>query len=245
LPSNIAFKAQEGEEHMLKKIIYFALILFLAQVGPASAQNLLTNGSFETGDLTGWTSTGTYSGYPVSVIVTNGITGSAFGEAVPADTVVGGSPDVAGTYAAYFVDDHANQVLSQSVYLTAGSYEIGFDSYSPLNGYNNPGDASFSGTIAGVTLANYDVKTGQAPQVWVNYSGIADVSVSGFYQAAFDFQTFGGASADVVIDRVYIESSSSGGGIPIPPTTTPEPATMLLLGLGLMGLAGVRRKLTK
>jgi hypothetical protein len=239
LPSNIAFKAQEGEEHMLKKIIYFALILFLAQVGPASAQNLLTNGSFETGDLTGWTSTGTYSSYPVSVITT-----SAFGEYVPPDNVIGGSPDAAGTHEAYFVDDLAHQVLSQSIYLTAGSYKIGFDSYSPLNGWNNPGDASFSGTIAGVTLANYTVHANPY-QVWVDYSGIADVSVSGVYQVAFDFQTFGGNSADVVIDRVYIESSSSGGGIPIPPTTTPEPATMLLLGLGLIGVAGVRRKIKK
>lgn len=229
---------------MLKRLVVLPVIFFVLLIGTAHAINILQNGSFES-ELDYWTIGGTNTGYPPAVIVTNGSAGSAFGEAIPADTIVGGSPDLAGTHGVYFVDDRALQTLNQSVSLDVGSYEIGFDVYLPRNGYNNPGDATFEGTIASITLANFTVKGNVLPITeWVHFDGLASVTTPGVYAAAFNFQTFGGASADVVIDRVYINRSDSGGGTPINPV--PEPTTILLFGTGLVGLVGVaRHKLRK
>lgn len=209
--------------------------------GPALASpNLLTNGSFESG-LTGWTIGGTIGSYPVSVIVTDGSTGSAFGEAVPGDNAASNSPDAAGTHGTYFVDDLAHQILIQSVFLNPGTYEIGFDGYAPLNGFNNNFDATFSGTIAMVLLANYSVHTQNDPQTWINYSGVANVLSAGLYQVSFDFQPGGVPASDVVIDRVYIVSSTATTGIDIP-SGVAEPASLAVLGIGLLGLGLVRRR---
>ena len=210
---------------------------FAADAAFASATpiNLVTNGSFESGSISPFVATGGGT-FPVSVIVTDGTTGSAFGEAIPSDPLTTGSPDAGGTHAAYFAEDVARQTLTQSIFLAAGTYEIGFDAYDPMNGYNNPFDAMFSGSIAGVTLANYSVKNSPVA-MWREFSGLALVSTSGFYDVSFDFIPGGFRAADVVIDRVYVVASDQGGGTPIP-----EPLTLSLLSAGLVGATFLRRR---
>ena len=198
-----------------------------AQAGPV---NLVTNGSFESGVL-GWTWAG-YESVQSRVILTDGVTGSAFGEAVIADNAVTASPDAAGTHGLYFVSDRASIRLSQIVHLTPGSYQIGFDAYAPLNGYLNLFDAHFSGDIANVNLANYNVHS-STPGVWNNHSGLAQVLNEGDYVVQFGFDTSSIPSADVVIDRVFITASAQGGGTPIAGGSVPEPASLALAALGL------------
>ena len=103
--------------------------------------NLVTNGSFEgTNGLAGWTIGGTAAdGYlPVAIRYNQASqypTG-AQGEVVPTDNSMSESPDAAGSNGVYFVSDAAtNLSLYQYVFLTPGSYDIGFDSYATRNGY--------------------------------------------------------------------------------------------------------------
>lgn len=223
---------------------YSAGVLFALASGVAAAApvNLVTNGSFEAGINAGWTIGGADTGstkYP-PVAITYGSASAypigAFGEAVPQNNAATNSPDEVGTKAAYFVSDFAlNQSLFQTINVTSkGLYEIGFSAYAPGNGFNNVGDATFSGVIATISLANYKISTG-LKQTWETFSGFTPLEV-GEYKVEFLFNTNLFPSKDVVIDQVYVIAK---------PAEVPEPGSLALLGLGLAGLAAVSRRKQK
>ncbi len=208
--------------------------------GSAQAANLVTNGSFEDG-LNGWTIGGIDNqnppGFPPAAIFYNNPAAypiGAFGEAVAPDNSMSASPDAVGDRAAYFVSDlTVNQSLSQQIFLLAGTYEIGFSAYAPANGFANAGDASFSGSIAGVELANYLVSSGPVT-TWQAFSGQSVVGAAGVFDIEFVFNTNFVPSKDVVIDRVYV---TRVGGVP-----EPSSWAMLIAGFGLVGAARRRRR---
>lgn len=203
-----------------------------------AAVNLLANGSFESG-IGGWAMGGSQSdGDPARVIDYNSasfITG-AYGEAVPPDNSSSLSPDAPGDHAFYFVSDASSETLSQSVFLQAGTYNLGFSAYIPLNGSTNPLDAIFTATFAGVQLTpiGYTVAAGPVT-TWTHFTGVATILASGNYSANFAFGTNGDNdhwAKDIVIDRAYITSA------------VPEPATwgLMITGFGLAGAALRRRR---
>jgi hypothetical protein len=225
--------------------IALAAIAVLPSAASAST-NLLVNGSFETGNFSGWTLSGPANdGYPATVIKYNNpvpYPNGAFGEAIPTANAATLSPDPAGNFAAYFVSDASNQTLSQTTYLTVGTYNIGFSAYVPFNGQANPVNAYFAATVGGDPIVSFLVGSETAGN-WVNYTGVADITTAGNYQTAFTFQTPAsdpgvgqGEAKDVVIDQVYLTATSA----------VPEPATwaMFLLGFGSIGfmMRGARRK---
>jgi len=204
----------------------------LAFAGQASAAvNLLINGSFETGDFSGWTYAGvTPLGAPAVIIPYNspaGYPNGAFGEPIPPDNSASPSPDPVGDNAAYFVADAASESLSQSVFLDVGQYTIGFSVYVPFNGFNNSGNATFTGTVAGVNLANFTVD-GSTPGVWMHFAGVANIAVAGNYDTAFSYLSGPAPAGDFVVDRAYIVAGDVTGGIP-------EPTTWALMILGFGG----------
>ena len=118
---------------MIKMKHAFAAAAVMALCASASAANLVTNGSFETGNFSGWN----FGGNTGATGVTSNFQG------VPATD---------GNFEGYFGAVGGDTVLSQQLTVSAGAtYTISFD----LDDLSGGGPQDFSASFGGATLVSY------------------------------------------------------------------------------------------
>ena len=232
----------------MRNIIFGALLavtVFHSAILEAQ-NNLLTNGSFETGDLTGWTVVNTGSG---QFSVESGIVTPTSGGPIPAP------PD--GTYAT--VSDQGgpgSHILYQDVLVpNEGLVTLSFLLY-----YNNRAGAwADNGTLSEVGEANQqlriDIMDPSAPVDDISFGVLRNVLkpvgddpfILGYESFTEDLSTFAGqtvrirfaevdnqSNLNMAIDGVAVTAVAVQPYVPVPANM---PLALLLLVLGLMGMA--------
>jgi hypothetical protein len=196
----------------LMSITAIAALVTVAAVSPASAAgNFVTNGSFETGDFTGWTLT--ENGKAVS-----GTAGSNLDFVYPSLDSTYFAQD-GNDYAMLGADTGTGATLSQTITAAAGqglllTYYVANDGYA-----GDTFSAKWNGTtITGSAITTFTTGSYTEYQFWVKTVGSTDT-------LQFLADTTNGF---ILLDNVSL--------------AVPEPASMALLGTGLVAAAGAYRR---
>lgn len=183
-----------------------AVLLGFCFLASLARGNLITNGSFETGDFSGWT-------------VTPAATGSSFGVTNAVGPLEG--PE-SGSYYAYFGGEQGSfDAITQTLTTTPGHYyEISY--WVTVTSGNNGTNQAFDLIWQGVAEPSF-TNLSSTPPTFLFYFNASFAIIATGTSSVFGFQGFD-ATGDVLLDNVVVTDIGP---------LVPEPASTALIPLGL------------
>jgi hypothetical protein len=211
---------EETVKRYMPLVLIALLAVFAAQVG---ATNLIVNGSFQSGDFTGWT-LGT---------TPNGTAGAGF-PVVTAWPLGGANAWEGEVGEVNFDGTQQGATLTQSFNSAGGAATLSLDWLASAPFAGNADGGEFTMILNGVEVAQIDsggINQGQM--------------LNGLLTANANLNA-GSNTLEIDITRKYISVSDLTPlqyvtGIDVE-GTVPEPGSLILMGSGVLGLAGVLRR---